>query len=513
MSDYYAQLGVGREASSGEIAIAYRQLVRQRHLERGSEANLGELSRAYRTLSSDEKRRAYDRSLQRLSGKFVLADPAHPSAAEADYLAGLEAMEQQSYQDAVTLFTRAAGQEPQVSHYHSQLGLALGMFRDRLAEAERCCRKAVELEPDNPELYYNLGFLFQRHNLNDAAQDAFSQAQAALAARRARYDDAAGPIAVGDGAAPAEAIAMPAPGGDLMGELRSIETTLDQGRPAPAPVETPAASSADDLLKELESIEAQVNGTAPAPAAIAAETEAGAQAKAMVPVTETKPAEPAAAPESTLSVDDLLKELEAMEQQVDQIDEYHDEPETELAHGPEGAAEPDHVMADPFAPPPPPDIYSETTAEVDAETIAAQAAKLLAVPPAPPEPVAAEPVQQEPAAAAPLPEPEPLPLENTAGEPVAKEEEMFKPEPAREPEPAAVPVAEAMPAVTPEPAPVVVPEPEPVPVVSRDDGHGEPVDPETQEKVKQLETLESEMEEELKRLRSQRQKLLGKKKK
>lgn len=495
MSDFYSQLGVGRDASSGEIAIAYRQLVRQRHLERGSEANLGELSQAYRTLSSEEKRRAYDRALQQLSGKFMLADPAHPSPAESDYLAGLAAMEAQDYQEAVARFTSAAGQEPQAGHFHSQLGLALGMFRDRLAEAERCCRKAVELEPDNPELYYNLGFLFQRHNLNDAAQEAFSQAQAAQAARRARFDDSAGPIAVGDGAAPGAAIAMPAPGGDLLGELRSIETTLDRSPQAAEAVAEalaamPATSSADDLLKELASIEAEVNGGPPAREPAGTSTPRPADPAA--PAPQAKAAEEVPAPaqsEASLSVDDLLKELEAMEQQVDQIDEYHDEPETEQAHGTEapGAAEPEPAMADPFAPPPPPDIYADPTA---VET----------PPAAPTEPMVAEPAMEEAPAAAPLPEPEPLPLENTAGQPVAREEDMFKPEPA------------AAPAVVPEPEPVVAPEPAPVLAVSRDDGHGEPVDPETQHKVMELEKLESEMEEELKRLRSQRQKLLGKKK-
>ncbi len=62
--DYYASLGVARDASGEEIKKAYRKLARQYHpdvaKEEGAEERFKEISEAYQTLSDTEKRQAYD---------------------------------------------------------------------------------------------------------------------------------------------------------------------------------------------------------------------------------------------------------------------------------------------------------------------------------------------------------------------------------------------------------------------------------------------------------------------
>ncbi len=62
--DYYACLGVARDASGEEIKKAYRKLARQYHpdvaKEEGAEERFKEISEAYQTLSDPEKRQAYD---------------------------------------------------------------------------------------------------------------------------------------------------------------------------------------------------------------------------------------------------------------------------------------------------------------------------------------------------------------------------------------------------------------------------------------------------------------------
>jgi molecular chaperone DnaJ len=64
--DYYATLGVAREASADDLKKAYRKLAMQHHPDRNpgdkaSEAKFKELNEAYDVLKDDQKRAAYDR--------------------------------------------------------------------------------------------------------------------------------------------------------------------------------------------------------------------------------------------------------------------------------------------------------------------------------------------------------------------------------------------------------------------------------------------------------------------
>ena len=62
--DYYATLGVPRDASQDDIKKAYRKLARKYHpdvsKERDAEERFKEINEAHQTLSEPEKRAAYD---------------------------------------------------------------------------------------------------------------------------------------------------------------------------------------------------------------------------------------------------------------------------------------------------------------------------------------------------------------------------------------------------------------------------------------------------------------------
>jgi len=297
MTNYYEILGVSRRAEAPEISQAYRRQLQQSYQEMGREADLSLLSQAHKTLTSPAKRREYDGKLDMLSGQFTVKDPVEPTKAEQAYLDGVKAFDNQNYQEAVQYFARAARLDPHQGHFFSQWGLSIGMFPGRLPEAELYCKKAIELDPDNPVFYFNLGFLYQRHNLSEAAQQSFVKAQEAQQVRQAKHTA---------GESAAISVSWRGDAGSLLKELDSIEETMAQ----PGVIALP-------------------QGGAPVP-----EEQAGRQG---LPASEAAPEQtPALAEEySSLSgVDDLLSELDSLESSMGKVEDYHNgrnqaPPETE----------------------------------------------------------------------------------------------------------------------------------------------------------------------------------------
>src|SRR5262245_5251590 len=78
-TDYYAALGVERNASQDEIKKAYRRLAQKYHpdvsKEPGAEAKFKEVAEAYQTLKDPEKRAAYDELGSRPQGEDFRPPP------------------------------------------------------------------------------------------------------------------------------------------------------------------------------------------------------------------------------------------------------------------------------------------------------------------------------------------------------------------------------------------------------------------------------------------------------
>ena len=87
--DYYASLGVARDASEADIKKAYRKLAHKYHpdvsTEAGAEARFKEVAEAYQTLKDPEKRAAYDRLGTHAAGEEFKPAPDWGRQYASDY--------------------------------------------------------------------------------------------------------------------------------------------------------------------------------------------------------------------------------------------------------------------------------------------------------------------------------------------------------------------------------------------------------------------------------------------
>ncbi|MDF2464183.1 MAG: chaperone DnaJ-like protein [Ramlibacter sp.] len=129
--DYYAALGVPRDADAEQIKKAYRKLARQHHPDvsksTGAEAKFKEIGEAYATLKDPEKRAAYDELGKRPAGQEFRPPPgwAHQYASDAQ---GFEDIDLADLLDALGRRHRGGHHAPMPVHgrdYESAVRISL----------------------------------------------------------------------------------------------------------------------------------------------------------------------------------------------------------------------------------------------------------------------------------------------------------------------------------------------------------------------------------------------------
>ncbi|HKH48846.1 MAG TPA: tetratricopeptide repeat protein [Thermoanaerobaculia bacterium] len=99
-----------------------------------------------------------------------------PSTAEAWFEQGLE-LEEEDPDGAIDAYRRALDLEPDLPEIWLNLGRLLHE-RGELAEAERCYRQAVEIDPDEPVSFFDLGVALQDQERFAEAAAVYEQALA-----------------------------------------------------------------------------------------------------------------------------------------------------------------------------------------------------------------------------------------------------------------------------------------------------------------------------------------------
>ncbi len=177
--DYYALLGVSREATEAEIRERFRSLAREAHPDRApaskraeAEARFQELARAVNVLTNPERRKVYDFELS--------AGEAEPSG-EADAIAhdyitqGIAAYREKRYTEAAGNFGLAAHRDPSDPRAHHYLGLAAARSGD-VRTAVRALEAAMALDPQNSRLLADAGSVFRQAGLLVKAEKAYQEA-------------------------------------------------------------------------------------------------------------------------------------------------------------------------------------------------------------------------------------------------------------------------------------------------------------------------------------------------
>ena len=174
--DYYALLGVSREATEAEIRERFRSLAREAHPDRApaarrseAEARFQELAQAVNVLTHPESRKVYDFDLSMVEGQTG-------DAIALDYLSqGIAAYKEKRYPEAAGNFGLAARRDPKDVRAHHYLGLAASRSGD-MRTAVRALEAALALDPQNARLFADAGSVFRQAGLLLKAEKAYQEA-------------------------------------------------------------------------------------------------------------------------------------------------------------------------------------------------------------------------------------------------------------------------------------------------------------------------------------------------
>jgi len=185
--NHYEVMGLEPKASRAQIKQAYHTLSKRYHpdgplgecskeLKHNLEELFHRIAEAYVTLSTDESRKRYDRTLAKQQAELSQTAVKKRHRSNQRVQQGLQELEAGLYEAAAASFELAVNARPEKWKYRTLLAYALSKLPGRERDAEAQYREAIKLEPSRAENYIGLGRLFRRTGQASEALNALEDA-------------------------------------------------------------------------------------------------------------------------------------------------------------------------------------------------------------------------------------------------------------------------------------------------------------------------------------------------
>jgi curved DNA-binding protein CbpA len=163
--DFYAVLGVSRNATNEQIRQRFRELARVRHPDRvaaadkaAAEREFQEITEAFNVLTDPERRRRHDMDLHKPEPASSAADPRQ--LARVYMQRGVQAYRDKRYLEAAANFDLATQAEPGNAQAWHHLAQSCSHQASWLPRAVAAIERACDLEPMNPSYHKQAGRIF-----------------------------------------------------------------------------------------------------------------------------------------------------------------------------------------------------------------------------------------------------------------------------------------------------------------------------------------------------------------
>lgn len=179
--DYYAILGVPRNATQAQVRSRFLELARSKHPDRyqgdekvRAEEEFQEITQAFNMLNDPGRRREVDEGLRQ-------ADKT-PSEGPGDLVKvllnrGIKAYREKNYVDAAENFERATKEAPRNARAWSYLAQACQHQRRWWSRARKAAAKACQIEPMNAKYLKLAGKIFAQSEMFARAEKYYVAAQ------------------------------------------------------------------------------------------------------------------------------------------------------------------------------------------------------------------------------------------------------------------------------------------------------------------------------------------------